>query len=101
MKTQKRSLVLSLLVCTLLVGSAIVTRAQNFVFIYNYRVLNQRVNDMVCSPDLKRLYASVPSTAGQYGNDIIVIDPFSGEITGSIFVGSEPNKIALSDDGSV
>jgi hypothetical protein len=101
MKTKKRSLVLSLLVCTVIVSSAFIARSQNFVNIYNYRALNQRVNDIVYSPSQKRLYASVPSTAGQYGNDVIVIDPFTGEITGSVFVGSEPNKIALSDDGSV
>jgi hypothetical protein len=45
------------------------------------------------------LYASVPSAQGAGGNAIAVIDPYTGTVVQSIFVGSEPRKMALSDDG--
>jgi DNA-binding beta-propeller fold protein YncE len=98
MKIKKRSLVLSLTVSAIIVASAFVAGAQT---IHKYRVLDQKVNDLVYSRSLKRIFASVPSTGGQYGNNVIAIDPFAGTVIGSVFVGSEPNKIALSDDESV
>ncbi|PYS63737.1 MAG: hypothetical protein DMF74_09040 [Acidobacteria bacterium] len=57
-------------------------------------------NDVVYSPLTKLLYASVPSSVGSGGNSITTIDPTSGAITSSVFIGSEPNKLALSDDGN-
>ena len=45
------------------------------------------------------LYASVPSTVGTGGNSITTIDPLTTAVVGSVFVGSEPDKLALSDDG--
>ena len=66
--------------------------------VYNYSVLNQPVNDLVYSESRRTIYASVPSTGGAFGNYIIAIDPFSRQIVGSVFVGSEPNKLAISDD---
>ncbi|HEY5886053.1 MAG TPA: hypothetical protein VIT88_15305, partial [Pyrinomonadaceae bacterium] len=32
-------------------------------------------------------------------NSVTTIDPLTGAITNSVFVGSEPNRLALSDDG--
>ncbi len=47
------------------------------------------------------VYASVPSSAGApYGNSIISIDPESHSILSHTYVGSEPNKLAISGDGS-
>jgi sugar lactone lactonase YvrE len=57
-------------------------------------------NDVVYSPATKMLYASVPSSAGPGGNSITTIDPTTGSVTNSVFVGSEPNKLALSDNGT-
>src|ERR1051325_9081124 len=56
-------------------------------------------NDLVYSPTTKRLYASVPSSAGAGGNTITPIDPATGALGTPVFIGSEPNKLAISDDG--
>jgi sugar lactone lactonase YvrE len=56
-------------------------------------------NDIVYNPTTKMLYASVPSSGGSKGNSITAINPATGDIGTSVFVGSEPNRLALSDDG--
>jgi hypothetical protein len=56
-------------------------------------------NDLVYSSTTGRIYASLPSFAGSNGNSIAAIDPTTGLITSTTFIGSEPNKLALSDDG--
>ena len=57
------------------------------------------VNDLVYSSSTGKLYASVPSTAGSNGNSIATIDPSTGIVSNATFIGSEPTKLALSDDG--
>ncbi len=64
----------------------------------SYTVLNQPVNDLAYSSTQSLLYASVPSTGGMYGNYIIAINPMTRQITGGVFAGSEPNKLAMSSD---
>jgi len=61
--------------------------------------LDLPANDLIYDPRSSRLYASVPSSAGARGNTITIIDPQTAHIERSIFVGSEPNKLAISDDG--
>jgi hypothetical protein len=57
-------------------------------------------NDLVYDSGRQRIYASVPSSAGaKHGNTVTVINPATGEIGPSVFVGSEPVRLALSDDG--
>ncbi|MDT5063129.1 MAG: hypothetical protein QOH63_3588, partial [Acidobacteriota bacterium] len=56
-------------------------------------------NDLVYNKTDKTLYASVPSSVGTGGNSITPIDPVTGAVGASTFIGSEPNKLALSDDG--
>ena len=56
-------------------------------------------NDVVYNPFDQMLYASRPSSAGADGNSISRINPLTGQIVGSVYVGSEPNKLALSHDG--
>src|SRR5262245_51717206 len=63
------------------------------------RTINISVNEMVYDPISKKIYASVPSSAGASGNSITVIDPVTANVGPSVFVGSEPNKLAVSDDG--
>lgn len=63
------------------------------------RQLSLQTNDLVYSPTTTALYASVPSTAGSIGNSITKIDPVSGTVGTSYRVGSEPTRMALSDDG--
>lgn len=63
------------------------------------RTINLSVNEMVYDPISKKIYATVPSSAGANGNSITVIDPVTANVGPSVFVGSEPNKLAISDDG--
>lgn len=57
-------------------------------------------NDLVYDTVRQRIYVSVPSRAGgSLGNTITAIDPATGAIGPSVFVGSEPGKLALSGDG--
>jgi uncharacterized repeat protein (TIGR01451 family) len=59
-------------------------------------------NDLVYNSTQQLLYASVPSIVGPaMGNSVVPIDPATGIIGNSIFVGSEPNKLALSSDDQV
>lgn len=62
-------------------------------------IVNQVANDLVWDPQHSLIYASVPSSAPQYGNDIVAIDPTTGKITKSVYAGSEPDLLAISDDG--
>ena len=63
------------------------------------RRINLTSNDLIFSAFTGKLYASVPSTAGSGGNSITTIDPATGAVNGSTFIGSEPNRLSLSDDG--
>ncbi|HEU4837008.1 MAG TPA: Calx-beta domain-containing protein [Pyrinomonadaceae bacterium] len=63
------------------------------------RQINLRTNDIVYSPSAGKIYASVPSSAGSSGNSLQAIDPTTGLVTSSTFVGSEPGKLTISDDG--
>src|SRR2546423_10499943 len=58
------------------------------------------INDVVYNPTTQRLYVSVPSSVGAGGNSIKTVDPLTGSITNSVLIGSEPNKLAMSDDGA-
>jgi hypothetical protein len=64
--------------------------------------VNLPANDLVIDAATETLYASVPSTAGgTTGNSITSVDPKTGAIGASTFIGSEPGKLAISDDGQV
>ncbi|HZG54489.1 MAG TPA: Calx-beta domain-containing protein, partial [Pyrinomonadaceae bacterium] len=64
--------------------------------------VNLPANDLVIDVGTQTLYASVPSSGGgAVGNSITSVDPKTGAIGASTFVGSEPNKLAISDDGQV
>jgi hypothetical protein len=64
-----------------------------------YRQLDLPSKDLIYDPLRKVVYASVPGRAGALGNTITVIDPETGSIGPSVFIGSEPGKLAISDDG--
>ena len=67
--------------------------------ITSQRSIDLSANDVIYDPVSALLYASVPSTGGIYANSIVAIDPTTGQITKSVFVGSEPEIMAVSDDG--
>jgi hypothetical protein len=57
-------------------------------------------NSMVYNPVNGLLYVSVPGSAGApYGNSIVSIDPATGVLGTPIYVGSEPDKLAITSDG--
>ena len=62
--------------------------------------ISLRTNDLIYDPISGRLFASVPSSAGvPNGNSIVSINPFTGAVGSPVFVGSEPGKLAVSDNG--
>lgn len=61
--------------------------------------VNLASNDLVYDRFTDMIYASVPSRAGAIGNAIASINPHTGAIGKSVFVGSEPGNLAISDDG--
>ncbi len=63
------------------------------------RQVNLPANNLVLSEATQALYASVPSTAGASGNSITKINPQTGDVGPSVFIGSEPNRMAISNDG--
>jgi hypothetical protein len=63
------------------------------------KVVNLVTKDLVYDPFTQTIYASVPSSGGPMGNSITPIDPLTGDVGSSVFVGSEPGKLAISDDG--
>lgn len=63
------------------------------------KTLNIASNDLVYVPAEDRIYISTPS-GGSNGNSICVIDPYYGTLEECYFVGSEPNELAIADDGS-
>ena len=60
--------------------------------------LDLGANDLVYDPVTQRIYAALRSSAGTIGNSIAAINPMTGEVETPVFVGSEPNKLAISDD---
>jgi hypothetical protein len=62
------------------------------------RRLNLTANDLVYNSATQTIYASVPSAAGNIGNSLTQINPRTGGLGASVFVGSEPNLLALADD---
>ena len=57
-------------------------------------------NDIVYCPQSHTLYATVPGWYGNIGNSLVALDPGTGAVQSSLFVGPEPGPIALSDDGT-
>ena len=63
------------------------------------RTMPFTANDVVYEKVGGKLYVSVPGNSAVYPNSIVVINPTSGAVEASVWVGSEPNVLALSDDG--
>lgn len=59
------------------------------------------LNDIEWDPSRGVLYGSVPSSAGAAGNRVVTISPATASVVRSVFVGTEPNPLALSDDRSL
>jgi len=68
------------------------------VTVQDVRVINLETNDLIYDSSRQRIYASVPSGAGENPDRILVINPETGTVTRTIFVGDDPGKLAISDD---
>ena len=66
---------------------------------YELHTLELPVNDLEFDPVSGLVYASVPAF-GPLGNNVVALDPLTRSVVRSAFVGSSPNRIAISDDGS-
>ncbi len=62
-------------------------------------VLDVEARHLIADPAQGVFYATVGGAAAQYANSLVTIDP-SGVVLGSVFVGSDPWTMALSDDQS-
>jgi hypothetical protein len=62
-------------------------------------VVSLTSNDIVWDPVHQVIYASVPSTAGANANSIIELNPATAQTSTSQFAGSEPDVLAISNDG--
>lgn len=63
------------------------------------RPVDLPANNLVFSEATQALYASVPVSGGANGNSITKINPQTGEVGPSIFIGNGPNQMAISNDG--
>jgi uncharacterized repeat protein (TIGR01451 family) len=81
------------------VCSTVVTTPSGWPQVDSAITLPLAVNDLLYEPVSQKLYASVGSAAGAQGNSIFVIDPATGRMKGCWLVGSEPRRLAASDDG--
>ena len=57
-----------------------------------------QAKELIVDPNTHTIYASVPGNVSPGGNSITSIDPFAGTVGASVFVGSEPRRLAISDD---
>jgi hypothetical protein len=71
------------------------------VTVNDIRILLLTTNDIIYDKLRQKIYASIPSTATSNPNSITVIDPVTLNVGPSVPVGSEPTKLAISDDGQV
>lgn len=59
-------------------------------------------NSMVYNPANGLFYVSVPASAGApFGNSVVSVDPETGALGSPIPVGSDPNQLAISSDGTI
>ena len=65
------------------------------------RQITLATNDLVMDPVSQTIFASVPSSVGVGGNSVVPIEPVAGTPGAAVFVGSEPNRLAISDNGAV
>jgi VCBS repeat-containing protein len=63
------------------------------------RQIDLTLNEILYDPLRGKIYAAIPATVPGIGNSITEIDPVSGTIGRSVYVGSDPASLSISDDG--
>jgi len=66
---------------------------------YTVTTVALQANDMVWDPVHSRLYASVSASSASSPSTIAVIDPTTATVTGTVTLGAEVGRLAISDDG--
>jgi hypothetical protein len=56
-------------------------------------------NDLVYDSNSNKIYVSIPSSNGSNGNSIGIINPNTYNLEQTVFMGSEPSEMAISDNG--
>ena len=56
-------------------------------------------NDLVWDANAAKIYVSMPGIQGDSGDAIGIVDPVAGIVTTSGFLGSDPGKLSISDNG--
>lgn len=64
-----------------------------------FRTIELPANDLIYDPHAQQFWASVPGKVGSSGNSVVAVDPETGKIGTPLPIGSEPDRLALSDDG--
>ncbi|HEX8431680.1 MAG TPA: hypothetical protein VF625_10340, partial [Longimicrobium sp.] len=80
-------------------GLTFTVRAVGVSTVTSRRVMPLPGRDLVYNPGTGRLYATVSGNATTNANSVAEIDPTAGTVVRSEFVGSDPARIARSDDG--
>lgn len=70
----------------------------NLLFSQGFKSIPIINNDIIYIPQEDRIYVTTPASP-LTGNSLCVINPYLGEIEQCYFLGKEPNKMAVSDDG--
>lgn len=70
-----------------------------------YKVINQKIFEMIYDPVSQKIFASVPQNSSwdtspppANPDTVIPIDPATGQLSAPVAAGSRPRKLALSDD---
>lgn len=74
--------------------------AQSLLSGVNFITRDLDAADIVYDRNANVIYATVKSTAASNANSLLVLDPETLNIVDQVFIGSEPNKLAVSNDGS-
>ena len=86
---------------TAMVKASIGTLVSNSlpVVVMDLRMVSIYTRDIAYDQVTNRIYASVANNSGNLSNTLASVNPQTGTVEWSIAVGTEPGKLALSDDG--
>lgn len=65
-----------------------------------YRSIPLQASDLAYDAIGQRLFAAIPASASNNPNSVIPINPSTGALLAPIAVGNDPQRLAVSDDGS-
>lgn len=66
---------------------------------YQKKILNVVSNDLVYNAGTNKIFASIPASNGPNGNSLGIINPVSGLLESTTFIGSDPTIMAITENG--